>query len=151
MKSNRELINYWLIAAEKDFGVLSMAQRNDKIQLTIHDFLNLLNENGLRVEKAYLFGSHARGNAREGSDIDIAVISKSFSGNRFDDMMSLFEVRRKVDLRIEPIPFHPDDFDEWDPLAGEILSYGIQIWPPKRNGRRKAKTRKRRLVSVTKK
>jgi predicted nucleotidyltransferase len=83
--------------------------------LTVRDFLNRLNENGLRVEKAYLFGSHARGNAREGSDIDIAVISKSFSGNRFDDMMALFEVRRKCDLRIEPIPFHPDDFNEWDP------------------------------------
>ncbi len=128
-----------------------MGKRNDKIRLTIRDFLNRLNENGLRVEKAYLFGSHARGNAREWSDIDIAVISKSFSGNRFDDMMSLFEVRRKCDLRIEPIPFHPDDFNEWDPLAGEILAYGIQIWPPKRNGTRKAKTRKRRFVPVIKK
>jgi predicted nucleotidyltransferase len=68
-----------------------MGKRNDKIRLTIHDFLNRLNETGLRVEKAYLFGSQARGNAREWSDIDIAVISKSFSGNRFDDMMSLFE------------------------------------------------------------
>lgn len=128
-----------------------MAERTDKIRVKLQDFLNRLNDNGLRVEKAYLFGSYARGDANEWSDIDIAVISKSFSGNRFDDMMSLFEVRRKVDLRIEPIPFHPDDFDEWDPLAGEILSYGIQIWPPMRNGKRKAKTRKRRHAIPSKK
>lgn len=127
-----------------------MGERNSKIRLIVRSFLKRLKESGIAVEKAYLFGSHARGHADEGSDIDVAIISRNFSGNRFDHMMFLFDVRRTIDLRLEPIPFHPDDFVKWDPLAGEILRYGIQVWPPKHNGRKRTGSRKRRRAATRK-
>ena len=34
---------------------------------------------GVRCEKVYLYGSHARGTAREGSDIDLIVISEDWT------------------------------------------------------------------------
>jgi len=37
------------------------------------------------VEAAYIFGSYARGTASPDSDIDVAVVSLAFSGERFED------------------------------------------------------------------
>ena len=34
---------------------------------------------GIRVEQAILFGSHARGEAKEGSDIDVLIVSSDFA------------------------------------------------------------------------
>ena len=35
---------------------------------------------GIRVEGVILFGSHARGEANEGSDIDLLIVSPDFEG-----------------------------------------------------------------------
>jgi predicted nucleotidyltransferase len=37
------------------------------------------------LKAVYLFGSYAEGNAREYSDIDLAVVSDNFEGSRFFD------------------------------------------------------------------
>ena len=34
-----------------------------------------------KIEHAYLFGSYANGKAHKESDIDLAIVSSSFSGN----------------------------------------------------------------------
>lgn len=51
----------------------------------IKRYLNELEKRGIRIEKAYLYGSYARGNYHKDSDIDIAIISKNFQGVRFYD------------------------------------------------------------------
>src|SRR5712691_2799290 len=33
---------------------------------------------GIRVDRAILFGSHARGEAKDGSDIDVLIVSSDF-------------------------------------------------------------------------
>lgn len=43
-------------------------------------------ESNARVDKAYVFGSRAKGNYRDGSDIDIAIKGKELT---FDDVLSL--------------------------------------------------------------
>jgi len=40
------------------------------------DFVRHLEDKGLKVEKAYLFGSYAKNHARAWSDIDVCIISK---------------------------------------------------------------------------
>ncbi|MBI5196117.1 MAG: nucleotidyltransferase domain-containing protein [Nitrospirae bacterium] len=55
-----------------------MAKR--KIKEAIKYLRDLLYEKGLEINKIILFGSYARGNFREDSDIDVLVISKDFSG-----------------------------------------------------------------------
>jgi len=51
------------------------------------------------------------------SDIDLAIISPDFSGNRYLDSLKIIPFRRKIDNRIEPVPFKSGDFDDADPLG----------------------------------
>ena len=49
----------------------------------IREFKNALESINIHVEQLILFGSHAVGTAREDSDIDVVVISPSFSGKSY--------------------------------------------------------------------
>ncbi len=46
-------------------------------------FIGLLNLNGIDVFEACLFGSVIQGTNHENSDIDIAIVSKNFTGIPF--------------------------------------------------------------------
>lgn len=76
--------------------------------------------------KIILFGSYAKGNYSEDSDIDIAVILKDY-GNLIDIQLDLMRLRRKIDSRIEPHPFREKDFNITNPIVHEIVKYGKDI------------------------
>lgn len=80
-----------------------------------------------QVLKAYLYGSYAKGVAGKWSDIDLAIVSPDFSEDLFEERLRLMKLALKVDDRIEPSPFRPEDFDINNPLVHEINSYGIEI------------------------
>ncbi len=73
-----------------------------------------------------LFGSFAKGNFNEDSDIDIADILEDFN-NLIDIQVELMRLRRKIDSRIEPHPFRENDFILSNPLVNEIVKYGQHI------------------------
>lgn len=104
-----------------------MAEDFNRIRELIHIYIQELEKNGLKIEKAILYGSYARGNQNEFSDIDFALISKDFTGERFDDRRKIIPLRRQIDERLEPMPFLPEDFHEGSPLAAEIMDHGIEI------------------------
>jgi predicted nucleotidyltransferase len=76
--------------------------------------------------KIVLFGSYAKGNFNEDSDIDIAVILKDYN-NLIDVQLDLMRLRRSIDSRIEPHPFRERDFEITNPVVHEILKYGQDI------------------------
>lgn len=76
--------------------------------------------------KVILFGSYAKGNFNEESDIDIAVILKDYN-NLIDIQLDLMRLRRKIDSRIEPHPFREKDFDITNPIVYEIVKYGQEL------------------------
>jgi len=76
--------------------------------------------------KIILFGSYAKGNFNEDSDIDIAVIFKDYS-SLIDMQLELMRLRRKIDSRIEPHPFRESEFNSSNPLVNEIIKYGQEI------------------------
>lgn len=76
--------------------------------------------------KIILFGSYAKGNFNEDSDIDIAVILKDYN-NLLDIQLDLMRLRRKIDSRIEPHPFRERDFDITNPIVYEIVKYGQEL------------------------
>ena len=78
------------------------------------------------VKKAYLFGSYAKGNESEASDIDIAIVLGNMP-DFFDAQIQLMRLRRKVDLRIEPHPISENEFSATNPYALEIQKTGIVI------------------------
>ena len=76
--------------------------------------------------KIILFGSYAKGNYNDDSDIDIAVILKDYN-NLIETQLDLMRLRRKIDSRIEPHPFRENEFDISNPMVNEIVKYGHDI------------------------
>ena len=96
-------------------------------------YVENLRREKLPIDKVFLFGSHVKGSARRWSDVDVCIISPKFRGR--SDAIDYLWMRRNdddVDHGIEPVGFHPRDFIDEDPLAWEIKTTGIEIWPSKR-------------------
>ena len=55
------------------------------------------------VEKVILFGSYAKGTAREDSDIDVAVVLKTRPEDWLASSAKLFRLTRDIDISIEPV------------------------------------------------
>jgi predicted nucleotidyltransferase len=80
-----------------------------------------------RVKAAYVFGSQVKNAATEWSDIDLAIVSPDFSSDRFEERLNLMRLAARIDDRIEPNPYTPDDFNANDPLVSEIIRTGVQV------------------------
>lgn len=104
-----------------------MAKVKDTALEIALEYIKKLQEAGIKIDKAYLYGSYAKNRATEDSDIDIAIVSSDLTGDRFEDALFLKRFRMDLDLRIEPLPIRPEDFKEEDPIVSEILSYAIPI------------------------
>lgn len=78
----------------------------DKVQARklVEQYANKVVKNMI-VNKIILYGSYARGDYRNDSDIDVAVIvpRTSLSKNILDDMAKLFRLRRDISTDIEPV------------------------------------------------
>jgi predicted nucleotidyltransferase len=57
------------------------------------------------VQKIILYGSQAKGTGHQDSDIDVAVVFKNIDGDYLETAARLFQLRRKIDSRIEPVIF----------------------------------------------
>jgi predicted nucleotidyltransferase len=79
------------------------------------------------LHSVYLYGSFAKGNYSEDSDIDIAVVAEGFTGDVVEDTFQLMKLRRHIDNRIEPHPFSLKDFTKTNPMVQEIIETGIKI------------------------
>jgi len=97
---------------------------NKEIKKITSEYKNLLQQEGIKFDQIYLFGSYAKNCPRDWSDIDLAVVSKKFKGDLFDKQLLLDKIADKVSYAIEPHPFHPRDLkDKWSSLALEIREH----------------------------
>lgn len=53
--------------------------------------------------------------------------TSDFQGMRFYDWKQIVPFRRDIDVRIEPMPYRPEDFTDSDPLAVEVMANGEEI------------------------
>jgi uncharacterized protein len=70
---------------------------------------------------------NAAGNFNNLSDIDIALVSDAFKGDRISDKDKIRSVTLSVSSAIEVMPFSPADFDPRNPFVKEILKTGIHL------------------------
>jgi len=87
----------------------------ERVLRAVEILLGALEERGVRVEEAYLFGSYARGDWIESSDVDLVIVSSSFQGSRFIDRLELiYRVEWELGVKpwIEVIPLTPSEFQE---------------------------------------
>jgi len=104
-----------------------MVQLPAKVKNIIDRYLQALTRHNIPIKEAMLFGSYAKGNYQEWSDIDIALVSEIFAGNRIDDKDKIRKITLSISSEIEVIPFSPKDFHLQNPLAKEIMTTGIKL------------------------
>jgi predicted nucleotidyltransferase len=72
---------------------------------SIQQYLAELPSVGIHAQRAVLFGSFARGQGGNFSDIDLVVIAPEFDGKREIELIKrLWRTTMLADNRIEPIP-----------------------------------------------
>ncbi len=79
-------------------------------------------------KRVLLFGSYAKGNFTENSDIDVCIIADGVQ-NSFTSMLSVAPKVVHIDPRIETVIFSSNEYSE-EPsygLLGEIKRTGIEI------------------------
>lgn len=97
------------------------------IQSIIDRYIEELKRSDIKISHAFIFGSYAKGNQNEFSDIDIALISDQFTGNRYLDRNLVREITLNVSNLIEIMPFTSEEFNSSNPFANEIMETGIRI------------------------
>ena len=90
------------------------------------DALKEMKTLGYSPTRVILFGSFAKGNQHEHSDIDLAVWDHRFTGSLHKDIVGLVPVKLKFP-RIEFHTYHSSETEETDPFIEEIIRQGIAI------------------------
>ncbi len=90
-----------------------------KIVDIVRRYLGALAEEGVQASGAIVYGSFARGDNDQYSDIDLIVISPQFDRPFSREFMEkLWRARLKADIRIEPIPCGEK---EWETEGGRPI------------------------------
>ena len=70
--------------------------------------------------KIILFGSHARGDARAGSDLDILVVEPVVTARR-EEMVRLSRVLRPLKIPVDILVTSRENYEKWRHAAGTVL------------------------------
>jgi len=105
-----------------------MVKIPNEIKEKINQYISNLNENNFKLKKVILFGSYINGKYSAWSDIDVALISDEFTGDRFEDRKRIARITLDVDYRIDPLPFNTKDFDYTNLFVKEIIDTGLVIY-----------------------
>ncbi len=100
--------------------------KRDAIDLALN-YLKRVKANDIRISGAWLFGSFAKGEQNNNSDIDIAVILEKSEDNNFDTEVKLMAIRSGEETIIEPHPLSTEDFERRTPFVEQIISTGEKI------------------------
>ena len=99
-----------------------------KAKDSVLDYIQYLKQDGLPVDRAFIYGSYAKGKTHKWSDIDVCIISSKFQ-KKVDPLEYLWVKKRDKDIEamISPIGFHPRDFVDESPLAWEVKKTGVRV------------------------
>jgi predicted nucleotidyltransferase len=93
----------------------------DSALKTVRKFKKALESIDIQVEQLILYGSHAAGTAREDSDVDVVVISPSFSDKSYWQRIDILtEAIYRIFAPIEASAFTPE---EWKAEKSLIVDY----------------------------
>jgi len=102
-----------------------------KVIKSIRVYLRAVADMGIPVKCGILFGSYARGQQHEWSDIDLLVVSSRYDRKwTYKDWAKLWRVAADTDVRIEPIPVGEKQFaKDRDSMIIEIARREGKIIP----------------------
>lgn len=106
-----------------------MVKIPEDIRNIVEDYLEELSSE-IKIDKAIIFGSYAKGDYGIDSDIDLAIFSDSFKDmDRIESIKYLLKRARKyrgVDL--QPISFTNQDYEERLGIVEDVLRTGIEVY-----------------------
>ena len=77
---------------------------NQAVVTVIQDYIQEVKKRGVRISKAVLFGSYAKGKENPDSDIDLLLVGPDFDPRPSRALVAeLWRARAKTDSRIEPV------------------------------------------------
>lgn len=95
----------------------------------LQKYIQLLRKEGIRVDKAFLYGSYLTGNQTEESDIDLMLVSDQFDVS--NDLLAgkIWALTRNVNSRIEPYIVGSKKFenDQISPIIQIVKKEGLEI------------------------
>ncbi len=100
--------------------------KNDALRIS-KGYLQRLKNTDLGFAEAYLFGSFAKGNQHDNSDIDIAIVLNDNENHTFETDVKLMIIRKGEETIIEPHAFSKDEFDYNMPIVNQIIKHGIRL------------------------
>jgi len=100
----------------------------DTVLETVKKFKKALQSLNIQVDQLIMFGSHAEGTAREDSDIDLVVISSSFSDKGYWERINILtDAIYQVFAPIEASAFTPDEWNSKKSLISDYAKNGIVL------------------------
>jgi len=88
---------------------------NAVILTIIQGYIEEVNKRGVRISKAVLFGSYAKGQENPDSDIDLLLVGPDFDPRPSRALVAeLWRARAKTDSRIEPVAVGNKTWEEDD-------------------------------------
>ncbi len=105
-----------------------MAFDIEAVNRTVNSYVQDV-RNAMPIDRAFLYGSCAKGTATEQSDIDVCFFSHSFENVPSIDVMTrLFRLTRKYKgIDIEPRGFPTSELENDNPFVKEVLRTGREI------------------------
>ena len=92
-------------------------------------FKKAFESKGTKIDKLILFGSYATGTYREGSDIDVVVISADFRGKGYWERIDILsDAIYEVFEPIEAIAMTPEEFESETSLIADFVKDGEVIY-----------------------
>jgi predicted nucleotidyltransferase len=71
--------------------------------------------------KIFLFGSYARGDAREHSDLDFLVVEREIRSRR-EEMVRLHDALRPMRIPVDIVVAQESTFDKWCDVPGTVFN-----------------------------
>ena len=94
-------------------------------QAMLASIVQTLTQAAPNAEQIVLFGSHARGDADEGSDIDLLVIEHSVE-NRAHEMVRLRRALRPLRVPADVLVYSRDEVNRWGRQPGTALYWALR-------------------------
>ncbi len=91
----------------------------------VHRFQREIENQGIRPIKVILYGSYADETQREGSDIDIVVVSDDFCGKGYWERIDILaDVIYEIFEPIEAVALTQEEWEKGDSFVAEFARHG---------------------------
>ncbi|HON78246.1 MAG TPA: nucleotidyltransferase domain-containing protein [Spirochaetota bacterium] len=102
--------------------------REDAVKLA-REYIGALSDHGLKITRAIIFGSYARGDSNDNSDIDLLLVSPDFDNDNDRYYGLLWKLTKIGNYKIEPVPVGEEYFsrDSGSPIVEIAKHEGYEL------------------------